>query len=278
MKVVDAHQHFWNYEPVKHSWISDDMKVIQRDFLPQNLLPIYEENHVDQCVAVQADQTEAETDFLLSLAEKYAFIGGVVGWVDLKSNDLEKRLEHYSQFDKLKGFRHVVQDEPDPNFMLGSDFQKGISLLHRYNFTYDILIFHHQLPATVELARAFPNMKFVLDHIAKPDIKLGSVDDWAKHIKALGECQNVYCKVSGMVTEADWEFWKTEDLIPYLDIVFENFGTDRIMFGSDWPVCLLAADYKMMKSVLDTYISGFSKLEKNKVMGENAGSFYSLKD
>jgi len=233
--IIDSHQHFWKYHPVKHSWINDQMKVLQQDYLPENLLEVYTENEIDGCVAVQADQSESETNFLLDLAKENDFIKGIVGWVDLRSDRLEERLEHYSQFKVIKGFRHVVQDEPDPNFIIGKQFKKGIKLLEEYRFTYDILIFPSQLEATLRLIEEFPDHRFVIDHIAKPQIKDGFIKDWEVLMRKIAMHQNVYCKVSGMVTEADWEHWKYNDFIPYLNIIFEIFGTDRIMYGSDWP-------------------------------------------
>jgi len=200
--IIDSHQHFWKYEPVKHSWINDDMKVLQRDYMPEDLKKIYNENGIEGCVAVQADQSEAETDFLIDLANNHSFIKGVVGWIDLRSEDLEKRLQHYSQFKIIKGFRHVVQDEPDPNFIIGEQFKKGIALLHQYGFTYDILIFPNQLEASLKLVKEFPEIRFVIDHIAKPRIKEGLVKEWEILIREIAQHPNVYCKVSGMVTEA----------------------------------------------------------------------------
>lgn len=274
--IVDAHQHFWFYNAQKHAWINDEMAVLKRNFLPTDLQAIYQENGIDACVAVQADQSEAETDFLLELAAEYDFIKGVVGWVDLRSEQIEERLAHYAQFPKLKGFRHVVQDELDPEFMLGKHFSEGLSLLSKYNFTYDILIFPTQLEAAIKTVQRFPKQKFVLDHIAKPYIKEGKIVTWEKHIRELANHSNVYCKVSGMVTEADWRNWNQEDFIPYLEVVFEAFGVDRIMFGSDWPVCLLGAQYTEMKDIVENYLSNYPKEGHARIFGQNAADFYGL--
>lgn len=271
---IDAHQHFWHYNPDKHDWINEKMSIIQKDFLPKDLQTVYTKNGIDGCIAVQTDQTEAETKFLLALAEEYDFIKGVVGWVDLSANNLEERLVYFSQFEKLKGFRHIVQAEPDPEFMLQKDFQYGISCLARYNFTYDILIFPTQLAAALETVKNFPNQKFVINHMAKPYIKRGKVDGWENYIRALGECPNVSCKVSGMITEADWEKWALSDFIPYLDIIFDAFPNDRILFGSDWPVCLVAGSYQNVKGILAHYTQHLSPKEHSEIWGENALNFY----
>lgn len=274
--VIDSHQHFWNYDPVRHDWINDEMAVLKRDFLPPDLSKIYEEAKVDGCVAVQADQSEDETNFLLQLAEEYPFIKGVVGWVDLRAPDLAERLLHYSQFPKLKGFRHVVQSEPDPNFMLGEDFQRGIAQLHAHNFTYDILIFPNQLPAAIETVRNFPNQSFVVDHIAKPYIKAGKIKEWAKHMETIASFPNVMCKISGMVTEADWANWKQADFVPYLEVVSKSFTAKRLMYGSDWPVCLLGGAYQDIKNILASYLHDFSTEDLAAIWGGNATHFYQL--
>lgn len=274
--VIDSHQHFWIYEAEKHAWIDDDMKVIRKNFLPEDLKLVYQANGVDGCVAVQADQTLAETDFLLDLAEKNDFIKGIVGWVDLRAANIDDVLEQYSKFPKLKGFRHVVQGEADHNFMLRPDFLNGITSLEKYNFTYDILIFPHQLGAALELVRRFPNQKFVIDHIAKPYIKDGFYDGWATLMKAIGEYQNVYCKLSGMTTEADYNNWTPEQIEPYMQLVLDAFGANRILFGSDWPVCLVAGNYTKTKELVTNFIAKLSSEEQAAIMGGNAMQFYNL--
>jgi len=274
--VIDSHQHFWKYEPVKHSWINRAMKDIRKDFMPSDLQKVYAEHNVDGCVAVQADQTLEETDFLLQLASENDFIKGVVGWVDLRGKDLEADIEKYSQSDKLKGFRHVVQGEADHNFLLRPDFLRGISVLEKHNYAYDILVFPHQLGAVLEFVKRFPNQKFVIDHIAKPYIKDGFFEGWALLMKQIAEQDNVFCKVSGMITEADYKTWKQAHLQPYLDLVFNAFGTHRIMYGSDWPVCLVAGNYQQVKSIVTNFISELSKAEQQQIMGGNAIQFYDL--
>ncbi len=273
--TIDAHQHFWHYHSQKHEWINDEMAVIRKDFLPANLAPVLAANGVAGCVAVQADQTEAETGFLLQLSDENDFIQGVVGWVDLRSGMLEERLAHYAQFKKIKGFRHVLQGET-PAFMLQPSFLQGISLLNKYHFTYDILIYPQHLPAAIELVKQFPDQAFVIDHIAKPYIKDGLIDEWKKAMTAIARYPNVHCKISGMVTEADMRQWKTTDFTPYLDAVTEYFGVERLMYGSDWPVCLCAGSYQQVLHIVKDYFAGFSADEQQAVFAKNASVFYQL--
>ena len=273
---IDSHQHFWNYHPVKDAWISDDMKVIQRDFIPADLLPILKENHIDGCIAVQADQSEEETHFLLGLADENDFIKGVVGWVDFRANNITERLQYFSQFKKLKGFRHIVQAEAEDDFLLREDFCNGIAQLEKYNFTYDILILPKHLQYAAAFVKRFPSQYFVIDHLAKPNIKENDFSDWERGITELATYKNVYCKVSGMVTEADWHNWKTEDFSYCLDVLVANFGIDRLMFGSDWPVSLLAASYEQSSAIVQDYFSKFSKEDQDKIWGGNAIKFYNL--
>jgi L-fuconolactonase len=277
VKCIDAHQHFWKYNPQKHNWINAEMQVLKRDYLPVDLEALFTENQVEGCISVQADQSEEETFFLLDLANKYAFILGVVGWIDLRAPDLEEKLDSYAKFLKLCGLRHVLQDEKDPEFILKKSFQRGISYLEKYGYTYDILIFPNQMKAALETVQNFPNQKFIIDHIAKPYIKDQKISGWAYNMRAFAECENVWCKVSGMITEADWNNWRYTDLVPYIDVVFEAFGTDRVLFGSDWPVCLLAGSYKTVKGILEIYTRNFSKEEKAKIWGLNALEFYNIR-
>ncbi|HRH61031.1 MAG TPA: amidohydrolase family protein [Chitinophagaceae bacterium] len=273
---IDAHQHFWKYNPLQHAWINDEMRMIQKDFMPQDLQPVLQQNNIDGCVLVQVDQTEEENIFLLNNAAQFDFIKGVVGWVDLQSPNITEGLEYYQQYKKMKGFRHILQGETQRDFMLRPAFMSGISLLSKYNFTYDILIFPDQLQYALQFVKAFPHQRFVIDHIAKPYIKDKKIDDWKRDMLQFKFFENVYCKISGMVTEADWQNWKYEDFVPYLDVVVESFGTDRIMFGSDWPVCLVAASYERMLGIVKKYFSSFSKGEQQKFFGDNAMKFYNL--
>ncbi len=273
--IIDAHQHFWTYDPVRHDWINEEMKMIRRDFQPVDLVKVYSANHIDACIAVQAEQSEEETATLLRHAAAYPFIAGVVGWVDLRQDSLEERLSYYSGFPRLKGFRHVLQNE-EPSFLLDRDFLQGIGKLKKYGYTYDILIYPHHLPAAIEMTAQFPTQPFVIDHIAKPLIKNKEIGDWKRQLKQLAGHENMFCKISGMVTEADWKNWKEEDLWPYLDAVVEIFGPDRLMFGSDWPVCLVASSYERWLKLVKDYFSRFSNQEQEKVFAKNASSFYKL--
>ena len=276
MKKIDSHQHFWKYHPVKDAWITDDMNVIQRDFLPADLLPFLQENDIDGCIAVQADQSEKETHFLLELANENDFIKGVVGWVDFRSENVASRLDYFSQFKKLKGFRHIVQGESDENFLLGEDFCNGIAQLKQHNFTYDLLILPKHLPYALEFVKRFPNQKMIINHLAKPNFKQSDFTDWEKGIRKIASCPNVSCKISGLVTEADWNNWTKSDFTYCLDVVTEAFGINRMMFGSDWPVSLLAATYKESYSIVEHYFSKFSKEEQQQIWGLNAIEFYNL--
>jgi L-fuconolactonase len=274
---IDSHQHFWRYNAARDGWITDEMAVLKRDFLPEDLMPVLHANQVAGCVAVQADQSEQETTFLLDLANRFAAIKGVVGWVDLRSPELPARLEYFSQFEKLCGFRHVVQSEPDDRYMLREDFVAGVASLRRFNFTYDILIYPKHLPAAIEFVERFPEQRFVIDHMAKPLIRAHRVLPWKDQIRTIAAKPNVYCKLSGLVTEADWLNWCDSDFTPYLDVVFDAFGPDRVMFGSDWPVCLLAGGYERVKKLVTNYIRGFPAEQQEKILGLNAINFYGLK-
>ncbi|HVI45963.1 MAG TPA: amidohydrolase family protein [Chitinophaga sp.] len=274
--IIDSHQHFWKYDPVRDAWIDDTMQVIQGDFFPEHLEPVLKANGVDGCVAVQADQSPAETAFLLSLADKYDFIKGVVGWVDLRADDIEAQLLAYAGTSRLKGFRHIVQGERDERFLLGEAFCRGIGALAKHGFTYDLLVFPKQLDATVTFVKQFPEQRLVVDHLAKPYFKTGDIDEWAAQMRSIAQSPNVYCKLSGLVTEADWQHWEPAHFIPYLDVALEAFGANRLMFGSDWPVCLLAAEYQEVKHLVTDYISRLSAAEQQQIMGGNAIAFYQL--
>jgi L-fuconolactonase len=276
MLKIDAHQHFWKFDPVRDSWINDEMAVIQRDFMPDSLEPILRENGLDGCITVQSDQSELENAFQLTNAARYDFIKGVVGWVDLQGDDVEQRLAYYHAFPKLKGFRHVLQAEPQRNFMLRPAFLNGIGLLKKYGFTYDILIFPDQLLYTADFVSRFPDQPFIINHLAKPAIKHGQIGEWRDQIAGLAAFENVFCKVSGMVTEADWQKWKPADFYPYLDVVVEAFGMQRLLFGSDWPVCNVAASYGQILGLVKDYFSEFSLTEQEQFFGGNAIKFYNL--
>jgi L-fuconolactonase len=277
MQRIDAHQHFWQFDPVRDNWITEDMSVIRRDFLPANLKPLLDRNEFDGSVVVQTCQDEADNEFMLRLAAENDFIKGVVGWVDLLVENIEDRLRFYHEnYPKMKGFRHVLQAEPDEQFMLREDFKRGIALLHQYGFTYDILIYPNHIKYASELVAEFPAQKFVVDHLAKPYIKLKEIGQWQRDMEYLAYYRNVYCKVSGMLTEADWYGWRTEDFTPYLDVIFKAFGTQRVMYGSDWPVCMLAGGYNRALEILQIYASRYSHDEQELFFGGNAVNFYNL--
>ena len=272
---IDSHQHFWKFDPVRHAWIDSSMQNIAKDFLPKDLKPLLETNLMDGCIAVQADQSETETQFLLGLAEENSFIKGVVGWVDLSAEDLSQQLEVFSKNPLFKGVRHVLQAEKE-GFMLKDQFLRGISELKNFNLTYDILIYPNQLEEARLLIEKNPDQPFVLDHLAKPYIKQQKIKNWASDIKELAKYKNVYCKLSGMVTEADWNHWQFENFKKYLSVAFDTFGSDRLMFGSDWPVCLLAGSYEHVVKIIDLFIENLEQEEKNNIMGGNAYNFYNL--
>jgi len=274
---LDSHQHFWNYQPAEYAWMDGPEKqVLRRDYLPQDLTPLLDQADLDGSIAVQARQTHEESRWLLELADHHPRIHGVVGWVDLQSPAVEEQLNALAAHPKFIGVRHVVQDEPDDDFMLRPAFVNGIAKLRSFDLTYDILIFPKQLPAAIELVRRFPEQPFVLDHIAKPCIKDGRLEPWKQQIQALAQFPNVLCKVSGMVTEADWSAWKPSHFKPYLDLVREAFGEDRLMFGSDWPVCLLAGNYGEVFRLAEQILQGMSAEAKGKFLGGNAARFYGV--
>lgn len=276
MIKIDAHQHFWKFNAVKQAWINEEMAAIKTDFLPHHLEPLLKEQGFKGCIAVQADESEEENEFLLNLAQENSFIKGVVGWLDFLSVDMSNRLDYYSQFKLMKGFRYILQGQLQRDIMLSNVFKNNIQLLSKHQFTYDILIFPDQLRYATKLVEAFPNQPFVLDHLAKPLIKSGEINQWKNDISDLAKHENVYCKVSGMVTEADWQNWKYEDFLPYLDVVFNSFGANRLMFGSDWPVCNVAGVYQKVISIVQEYTSSLTKEEQACFWGENTIKFYQL--
>jgi len=273
---IDAHQHFWKYNEARDTWITDDMAVIQRNFLPEDLKPVFRDNKIDGSIIVQSDQSKEENIFQLANALQHNFVKGVVGWIDLQADNVSENLEYYKEFKKLKGFRHVLQGERQRDFMLRPNFKRGIGKLREFGYTYDILIFPDQLEYTIQFVKAFPDQPFVLNHIAKPYIKDKKIDGWKNDIQTLASFENVYCKVSGMVTEGHWKNWTKDDFVPYLDVITESFGTPRLMYGSDWPVCLVAASYEQVIGLVTDYFSKFSPHEQDLIFGENAIRFYNL--
>nr|WP_320021786.1 amidohydrolase family protein [uncultured Draconibacterium sp.] len=274
--IIDTHHHLWNYNPVEFDWIDDEMAAIRKSFLPADLEATLVNSEVEGVVTVQARQSLEETNWLLKLASENDFIKGVVGWVPLADESIQQILEEYKSSPWLKGVRHVVQGEPDPEFILGKDFNKGISLLKNYNLVYDILIFEHQLANTIRFVDQHPEQQFVVDHIAKPKIKKNELEPWAKNVKELAKRENVSCKISGMVTEADYKLWTEEQLNPYFETILEAFGPSRLLFGSDWPVCLVATNYFNWLELVKKTISNFSKEEQDFILYKNAQRIYNI--
>jgi L-fuconolactonase len=272
---VDTHVHFWKYDKVKDGWITGNMKELQQDYLPQTISTTLKRNGIDGCVAVQVSQAELETLFLMELAKTYPIIKGVTGWVDLQNENIEERLQYFSQYPIIKGWRHIVQSEPD-DFLLQKNFQRGIQALELYGYTYDLLIYPRQLPSALKFISLFPGNKFVIDHCAKPDIAHKKIEEWKPLMQEIAKHPNVFCKLSGLFTEAKWKEWSPSEFYPYLDTVFDAFGTDRLMFGSDWPVMLLSGIYVQWKSLLEKYMENFDTEEREKVFGMNAIKFYNL--
>jgi L-fuconolactonase len=273
---VDAHQHFWQYDPAQHVWMTDDMAELRRDFLPADLAPLMKSAGFEGTVAVQARQMLEETDWLLELSDRYDFIRGVVGWVDLRAEDVRSQLQRYIGHPKFKGVRHIVHDEPDVEFMLLPEFRRGIGALAEFGLTYDLLLRPPHLPAALKLVREFPRQPFVVDHLAKPLIKDHRFSPWREGVEALAQYENVYCKLSGMVTETVWKQWRPEDFAPYLDIIVDAFGVDRLMIGSDWPVCTLSGNYLPVTQIVKDYVRRFSEEVQERILGGNCTRFYRL--
>jgi L-fuconolactonase len=273
---IDSHQHFWHYSPVEHTWMSDEMATLKRDFLPIDLEPLLANTGFHGSIAVQARQSLEETQWLLELADQYEFIRAVVGWVDLRAEELPQQLTTFTRHPKLVGVRHVIHDEPDDEFMLRPEFRRGISRLREFDLTYDLLLFPKHLPAAVRLVDEFPDQPFVLDHIAKPKIGERLISPWRDDIEELAALPNVSCKLSGMVTEANWTQWRPDDFHPYLDVVFEAFGADRLMIGSDWPVCTLSGDYSSTMQIVIDYLRRLPAEAQEGVLGGNCARFYGI--
>ena len=274
---IDAHQHFWNYSAAEYPWIGAGLERLARDYLPPDLEPLLAAEGLDGSVAVQARQSVEESRWLLALAEAHPLVKGVVGWVDLRSDRVGDDLRMVAAHPKFVGVRHVVQDEPDPRFVLGEGFIRGLRQLRQHGLTYDLLLYPTQLPAAVELVALLPEQPFVVDHLAKPRIAADEIEGWGRDIRAIARHENVCCKVSGMVTEAARQGWKRADFTPYLDVVLEAFGPERLMFGSDWPVCLLAGEYADVATIPRDYFSRLSATEQRMIWGDTAARFYGLK-
>ena len=273
--VIDSHVHFWDYEKKKDAWITDDMSILQDDFHPRILAGTLARNGVDGCIAVQVAQSELETHYLVELAKAYPIISGVVGWIDLLDDELEKRLEYFSQYPAIRGWRHVVQAEAD-DFLRNKKFQQGVRALHAHDQSYDILIYALQLPAAIDFASNLPDQRLILDHCGKPEISAKKIEEWKTGIREIAQAPNVYCKLSGLFTEATWKKWSVADFYPYLDTVVEAFGIDRLLFGSDWPVILLSGIYVQWKSLLEKYFKDLKEEDRDKIFGGNARIFYQV--
>lgn len=272
---IDSHHHFWKYDPVEYGWIDESMRAIRRDFLPEHLRAEITAAGVDGVVSVEARPSVVETQWLLDFASQHDFIKGVVGWVELVSPNVGADLERFAANPKFKSVRHVVQGEPD-GFILRDDFNRGICELKRFELVYDVLIFERQLPQTIRFVDAHPDQIFVLDHIAKPRIKENVLEPWRKNIRELAQRENVFCKVSGMVTEADYQRWTEDQLRSYFETVLEAFGPNRMMFGSDWPVCLVACGYGRWRQLVRDWINQLSKAEQDRILGGTAIEAYKL--
>lgn len=275
-QIIDSHQHFWQIGRFQYDWMSSSDKVLYKDFLPHAMEKVMRENNVVKSVAVQAHQSIDETLWLLDLAEEFDFIGGVVGWVDLQSENFADQIKKPVNYPKFKGVRHLVQDEPEDDWIIKPNVMKSIKALADYNLTYDILVFPRHLKYVKTLIENCPENRFVIDHLAKPPIAEGKISDWAADIKKLAEYSNVFCKLSGLVTEADHKNWTAEDLRPFVEVAFDSFGVERLMFGSDYPVCLLAADYGQVVETYQAFFNQLNETEKNKIFNENAAHFYNL--
>jgi L-fuconolactonase len=276
MVRLDSHQHFWRYNPAQYAWMTEQMQVLRRDYLPGELEPLLDSIGFDGSIAVQARQMIEETEWLLQLADIHERVKGVVGWVDLRSPKLRQQLERLGSHPKLVGVRHVVQDEPDDEFMLRPEFREGIGQLREFDLTYDLLLFPRHLPVASKLVAEFPDQPFVLDHIAKPPIRDGQISPWREDLRQLAEFPNVCCKLSGMVTEANWKQWQPGDFQRYLDVVFDCFGPDRLMIGSDWPVCTLSGDYASTMRIVMEYLDQLTLPVRAGVLGENCARFYGV--
>jgi L-fuconolactonase len=272
---IDAHQHFWKYSETEYGWIDDQMSLIRRDFLPSDLETEIRKAGIDGVVSVQARQTLQETLWLLTLAAQNDFIKGVIGWVPLTKPSIRDELDPLRRDPLLRGVRHVVQDEPE-GYLLRKDFNSGVSVLREMGLVYDLLIHEHQLPEAIRFVDQHPHQIFVLDHLAKPRVKANRLDPWRRRIRDLARRENVYCKISGLVTEADFKTWTEAQLQPYLETVLEAFGPTRLMFGTDWPVCLVACPYGRWYDVVSRFAASLSPEEQASLFGRTAASAYGI--
>lgn len=274
---IDSHQHFWRYNSEEYGWIDENMSSLRRDFLPEDLGPELMHAGFDGCIAVQVRQTLEETRWLLELADSFPFVLGVIGWVDLRTENIRQQLARFANNPKFLGVRHIVQSEADDRFLLQPEFLRGIGMLTEFNLSYDILIYPRHLPVAAEFVGRFPSQRFVLDHMAKPLIKSRGVEPWSQDIRDLAKFPNVFCKLSGLVTEADWQSWKPNDIAPYLEVAMDCFGPDRLMIGSDWPVCTVAGSYSRVLNLVMEFLGKYSESVREAVLGGTAMKFWDLK-
>ncbi|MEQ1826945.1 MAG: amidohydrolase family protein, partial [Pirellula sp.] len=273
MMRVDSHQHFWRYSPSDYPWIPQG-SAIHRDYLPPDLKRELDDARIDACIAVQARQEFKENRFLCGLAEQHEFIVGVVGWIDLRSEQVDEQAKQFRRLPKAVGVRHVVQDESDPDFMAKEPFRRGIKCLRDHQLVYDILIYAHQLKDAIRLVRDFPEQRFVLDHIAKPKIRSGDIQEWRADIHSIASYSNLYVKLSGMVTEADHQKWTEPQLRPYWQHILQTFGPDRILYGSDWPVIRLASEYSRWIEIVTHWLDELGEADREKIWGGNTRLAY----
>ena len=273
---IDAHQHFWKYSPIAHEWMDESMKVIRKDFSPTDLAKELHALKIDGTVAVQVDETETETQYLLDLAAEHDLIKGVVGWIDLKSTHAIERMHYWKKYSGLKGFRCIMQGQPDEAYITNKEFIANVKKLSSVDYTYDLLVYHHQFSSLIKFVDKLPDNRMILDHIGKPDIKNRNIKDWQANIKTLAQHPGIYCKLSGMITEADYKHWTYDDLKPYLEIAAEYFGVDRICFGTDWPVCLVAGSYQQVYQVVQKFSTQLTKDQQDKLFGANTIKFYKI--
>jgi len=276
--IVDSHQHFWQVGRFDYPWMTPQLNVLCQDYLPATLEPLLAPHGVGQTILVQASNSVPETEWLLSLAENHPFIAGVVGWVDLQRDDVDRELDQFTSHSKFKGVRHLVESEPADDWLTQRAVRKGLDELARRDLSYDLLVHTRHLRYVRQVVEKNPQLRFVIDHVAKPPIKSRDIDEWAALLKEVATAGNVCCKLSGLVTEADWANWRVEDLIPYVDKALEYFGPARLMFGSDWPVCLLAASYDQVLEAFHTLLADLSDQDRELIFSKNAAAFYRLQE
>jgi L-fuconolactonase len=273
---IDAHQHFWHYQPDTHGWISDEMSVLRKDFMPEELKTPLADFSFDGSVVVQANEIYAENDFLLDIAQKHNYIKGIVGWINLLDPNAEIKMIALKSIPSIVGFRTIMQGSPDEKYLGNKLFYENVKRLASFDYTFDLLVHNNQLDSLIRFTDKLPDNRFILDHLGKPAIKNKEYKEWKTEIKILAANPNMYCKLSGMTTEADLKNWTYNDLYPYMEIAAEYFGLDRICFGSDWPVCLAAGSFATTYSVVDQFCAQLKQEEKDKIFGLNTKDFYKL--